>query len=213
MIFDISSLDEAIAFLQSPIGGVIFIPLYAIWVTFLLPGVWASMLAGALYGTWSGSFIVFVGACLGAEVSFFLGRTFCRQWVLDKISQVPKVKALEQGISREGLKLVLLTRLSPVFPFSLLNFIYGVTQVSFKDYSIGLIGILPGTILFCGLGAIAGDIARFGEVLSSQDKSLASLVIRIVSVSATIVTVFILTNSIKRSLKDVDDQLNQISED
>ena len=52
--------------LQSPAGALVFIPLYALWVTLLLPGVWASMLAGALYGTWWGSLIVFVGACLGA---------------------------------------------------------------------------------------------------------------------------------------------------
>lgn len=51
--------------LQSPAGALVFIPLYALWVTLLLPGVWASMLAGALYGTWWGSLIVFVGACLG----------------------------------------------------------------------------------------------------------------------------------------------------
>jgi hypothetical protein len=63
--------------LQSPAGAIAFVPLYALWVTLLLPGVWASMLAGALYGTWWGSLIVFVGACLGAEAAFLLGAPGC----------------------------------------------------------------------------------------------------------------------------------------
>ena len=107
--------------LQSPLGAVAFVPLYALWVTLLLPGVWASMLAGALYGPWWGSLIVFVGACLGAEAAFLLGRTWLREWARRRLSAVPKLQAVEQAVSREGLKLVLLTRLSPAFPFSLLN--------------------------------------------------------------------------------------------
>ena len=66
--------------LRSPAGALAFVPLYALWVTLLLPGVWASMLAGALYGTWWGSVLVFLGACLGAEAAFLLGRTWIRDW-------------------------------------------------------------------------------------------------------------------------------------
>ena len=63
-------LPDVLELLRSPAGALLFVPLYALWVTFLLPGVWASMLAGALYGTWLGSALVFVGACLGAGVVF-----------------------------------------------------------------------------------------------------------------------------------------------
>ena len=65
--------DALLAWLASPAGALLFVPLYAIWVTLLLPGIWASMLAGALYGTWWGSLIVFAGATLGAEAAFLLG--------------------------------------------------------------------------------------------------------------------------------------------
>jgi hypothetical protein len=64
------SLDAVVEALASPLGAIAFVPLYALWVTLLLPGVWASMLAGALYGTAWGSVVVFVGACLGAELVF-----------------------------------------------------------------------------------------------------------------------------------------------
>lgn len=194
-----SGLDYWLPLLRSSLGVILFVPLYAIWVTLLLPGVWASMLAGALYGTWLGSFLVFVGACLGAEAAFLLGRYWLRDWARRRLAAVPKLQAVEQAVSREGLKLVLLTRLSPVFPFSLLNLAYGLSEVSLRDYSIGLIGILPGTILFCGLGALAGDVARFGDVLSGQaDPVIWTL--RIVGVLATIAVVWLVGQAAKRAL-------------
>ena len=185
--------------LRSPAGALAFVPLYALWVTLLLPGVWASMLAGALYGTWWGSLIVFLGACLGAEAAFLLGRTWLRNWARRRLAAVPKLLAIEQAVSREGLKLVLLTRLSPAFPFSLLNFAYGLSEVSLCDYSIGLIGILPGTILFCGLGALAGDVARFGDVLSGEANA-GTWALRLGGLLATVASVWFAGKAAQRAL-------------
>ncbi|CAK6699521.1 hypothetical protein OGCDGJMD_02675 [Cyanobium usitatum str. Tous] len=196
-------LDQLLPALRSPAGALAFVPLYALWVTLLLPGVWASMLAGALYGTWWGSLIVFVGACLGAEAAFLLGRTWLRNWARRRLAAVPKLLAIEQAVSREGLKLVLLTRLSPAFPFSLLNFAYGLSEVSLRDYSIGLIGILPGTILFCGLGALAGDVARFGDVLSGEADA-GTWALRIGGLLATVASVWLVGRAAQRALQVKD---------
>jgi uncharacterized membrane protein YdjX (TVP38/TMEM64 family) len=194
-------VQQLLLVLRSPAGALAFVPLYALWVTLLLPGVWASMLAGALYGTVWGSLIVFVGACLGALAAFLLGRTWLRDWARRRLAGVPKLQAVEQAVSREGLKLVLLTRLSPAFPFSLLNLAYGLSAVSLRDYTIGLIGILPGTILFCGLGALAGDVARFGAVLSGQaDAGTWSL--RVLGVLATVGAVGLAGRAARRALQD-----------
>ena len=187
--------------LQSPLGAVAFIPLYALWVTLLLPGVWASMLAGALYGPWWGTVIVFVGACLGAEAAFLLGRHWLRDWARARLAALPKLQAVEQAVSREGLKLVLLTRLSPAFPFSLLNLAYGLSEVSLRDYSVGLIGILPGTILFCGLGALAGDVARFGDVLAGRADA-GTWALRIIGVLATVGAVWLAGRAAQKALRD-----------
>jgi uncharacterized membrane protein YdjX (TVP38/TMEM64 family) len=196
-------IDQLLAALRSPGGAVAFVPLYALWVTLLLPGVWASMLAGALYGPVWGSVLVFIGACLGAEAAFLIGRHWLRDWTQRRLQALPRLRAVEQAVSREGLKLVLLTRLSPAFPFSLLNLAYGLSAVSLRDYSLGLIGILPGTILFCGLGALAGDVARFGSVLSGQaDASAWSL--RIVGVLATVAVVVLVGRAAERALKAED---------
>jgi uncharacterized membrane protein YdjX (TVP38/TMEM64 family) len=197
--FSPDGLTPALAALQSPWGALVFVPLYALWVTLLLPGVWASMLAGALYGTAWGSVVVFVGACLGALAAFLLGRTWLRDWARRRLAAVPKLQAVEQAVSREGLKLVLLTRLSPAFPFSLLNLAYGLSEVSLRDYTIGLIGILPGTILFCGLGALAGDVARFGEVLSGEADA-GTWTLRVVGILATLGSVWLVGRAARRAL-------------
>ena len=196
-------LQQLLPALQTPAGALVFIPLYAIWVTLLLPGVWASMLAGALYGTLWGSVLVFIGACLGAEAAFLLGRTLLRDWSRRRLAAVPKLQAVEQAVSREGLKLVLLTRLSPAFPFSLLNLAYGLSEVSLRDYTIGLIGILPGTILFCGLGALAGDVARFGAVLSGEADA-GTWALRVVGIAATVAVVWLVGRAAQRALQASD---------
>ena len=198
-VLDGASLEALLAALASPLGAMAFVPLYALWVTLLLPGVWASMLAGALYGTLWGSVIVFVSACLGAEAAFLLGRHWLRDWARRRLAAAPKLQAIERAVSREGLRLVLLTRLSPAFPFSLLNLAYGLSEVSLRDYTLGLIGILPGTILFCGLGALAGDVARFGSVLSGQADA-GTWALRLVGLAATLAVVWIVGRAAQRAL-------------
>jgi uncharacterized membrane protein YdjX (TVP38/TMEM64 family) len=102
-------------------------------------------------------------------------------------------------VSREGLRLVLLTRLSPAFPFSLLNLAYGLSEVSLRDYSIGLIGILPGTVLFCALGALAGDVTRFSTVLAGQADPL-TWAVRILGIGATVAVTLLVTRVARRAL-------------
>jgi uncharacterized membrane protein YdjX (TVP38/TMEM64 family) len=96
---------------------------------------------------------------------------------------------------------VLLTRLSPAFPFSLLNLAYGLSDVSLRDYNLGLIGIIPGTILFCALGALAGSAARFGEVLAGETTPQA-WVLRVVGVLATVAVVWLVARAARKALQE-----------
>lgn len=190
---------------QSPLGLALFVPLYALWVTLLLPGVWLSMVAGVLYGPWLGSLVVFLGACAGAELVFLLARSRWRDWARRRLQASPRLQRLEQAVGREGLRLVLLTRLSPLFPFSLLNLAYGLSPVSVRDYSLGLLGILPGTVLFCALGALAGDVARFAEVLQGgSDPRL--WILKLLGVAATIAVMVIVTRLGRQALEAADPQ-------
>ena len=193
-------------FFHSFIGIFSFISLYALWVIFLLPGLWPSMLAGVIYGSFLGSAFVFLGAFLGAQITFLLGRKFFKTSIQRRISAFPKFQAVQQAVSKEGLKLIILTRLSPAFPFSLLNLIYSLSDVSLRDFTIGLIAIFPGTLLFCGLGAVAGDIAKFNTVLDAQ-KDTISIAYSCTGVIATFLVVFLVAKTANKILKEFDQSL------
>jgi len=193
--------DQLFTWLRSPVGAAAFVPLYALWVTLLLPGVWAAMLAGVLYGPLWGSVLVFAGACLGAEAVFLAGRSRWRGWARRRLARSPRLLAVERAVCRQGLAVVLLTRLSPAFPFSLLNLAFGLSEVSLRDYSIGLIGILPGTVLFCALGAAAGDPRCFSALLSGPADGF-TWAARLIGVGATVVLVLLVNRQVRRALEE-----------
>ena len=189
-------VNNLIPFLSSPFGILVFALVYVFWVSCLLPGSWLSMLSGFLYGTWLGSSVVFVGAFVGAHLTFYLGRTFLKEWAQKKVSNFPKIQLMEKAVKREGLKVILLTRLSPLFPFGLLNFTYGLSEVKLLDFTLGMIGIIPGTILYCSLGSLALKVSNFGDVLSGRSQ-LGSFVWSLISIFSTILIIILILRSIR----------------
>ena len=194
-------VNNFIPFLSSSFGILFFALIYVFWVSCLMPGSWLSMLSGFLYGTWLGSLIVFVSAFIGAHLTFYLGRTFLRKWAQKKVLNFPKVQIMEKAVQREGLKVILLTRLSPLFPFGLLNFTYGLSEVKVRDFTIGMIGILPGTILYCSLGSLALKVSNFGEVLSGRS-DLSTFIWSLTSILSTILIVVLVLRSIRKINQD-----------
>ena len=194
-------INNFIPFLSSSFGILFFALIYVFWVSCLLPGSWLSMLSGFLYGTWVGSLIVFVGAFLGAHLTFYLGRTFLRKWAQKKVLNFPKVQIMEKAVQREGLKVILLTRLSPLFPFGLLNFTYGLSELKVRDFTIGMIGILPGTILYCSLGSLALKVSNFGAVLSGRSDT-SSFIWSLISILSTILVVILVLRSTRKLNQD-----------
>ena len=198
MSYNVETLvNNFIPFLSSPFGILVFALVYVFWVSCLLPGSWLSMLSGFLYGTWLGSSVVFVGAFIGAHLTFYLGRTFLKEWAQKKVSNFPRIQIMEKAVKREGLKVILLTRLSPLFPFGLLNFTYGLSEIKVRDFTLGMIGILPGTILYCSLGSLALKVSNFGEVLSGRSET-SSFIWSLISILSTILIVILILRSIRK---------------
>ncbi|WP_320663615.1 TVP38/TMEM64 family protein [Prochlorococcus sp. MIT 1223] len=198
-----SFLQDYLNFFDTSTGVFLFILFYALWITCLLPGLWPSMLAGALYGSFFGTIFVFMGAFIGAELTFYLSRKYFRDWSQRRIANFPRFQIIKKALSKEGLKLIILTRLSPVFPFSILNLFYGLSEVTFLDYSIGITAILPGTILYCGLGSLAGDIANFDTVLSNKDDT-TSLFFSLLGVVATFAVIWIASKAAQKALQEFE---------
>ena len=199
-------LETSLHFFYTPLGVFSFICLYAIWVICLLPGLWLSMLAGVLYGSFNGAIVVFSGAFIGAEITFLIGRKFLRNWSQRRIAQFPKLSIVAKAVSEEGLRLIFLTRLSPAFPFSLLNLVYGLSEVTIRDFSIGMVAIIPGTYLYCSLGDLAGDIAKFKDVLSSRN-DIGSLSISVLGLLATVAVVWFTSQAARKALQEFDSSI------
>jgi uncharacterized membrane protein YdjX (TVP38/TMEM64 family) len=144
-------------------GPFIFIAVYIAACILFVPGSILTLGAGVLFGVVKGSVIVSVAATLGATCAFLVGRYFARDWVAKKIEGNPKFKAIDEAVAREGWKIVGLVRLSPLFPFNLLNYAFGLTKVSLRDYFLASwIGMIPGTVMYVYIGSLAGDLARLG---------------------------------------------------
>ena len=127
-------------------GLVVFALLYMLACVLMIPGLILTLGAGAIYGLAAGTALVSVSSTLGATAAFLVGRYFARSWVSKQTEGNEKFSAIDSAVGREGWKIVGLTRLSPIFPFNLLNYAYGLTKVSARDYILASwIGMIPGT--------------------------------------------------------------------
>ncbi|MFE1748868.1 TVP38/TMEM64 family protein [Coleofasciculus sp. H7-2] len=183
---------------------VTFIVIYILATVLFIPGSILTLGAGVVFGVILGSFYVFIGATLGATAAFLVGRYLARGWVSKQIENNPKFKAIDQAVAKEGLKIVLLTRLSPVFPFNLLNYSFGITQVSLKDYFLASIGMIPGTVMYVYIGSLAGSIATIGAANQpkNSETEIAQWVIRVVGFIATVAVTIYVTRIARKALEE-----------
>ena len=129
--------------------------LYAGCNVLLLPGGVLSVGAGFFFGLWWGFAIALLGNVGGAAISFFISRSVGRQWLRRKLSRNRTFVALEPAIDKEGWKIILLSQLHPLFPTSLLNYLYGLTRIRFKTCMLWVaVGQAPGLFLYSYLGTL-----------------------------------------------------------
>jgi uncharacterized membrane protein YdjX (TVP38/TMEM64 family) len=182
-------------------GPVIFVAAYVLATVFFLPGSVLTIGAGALFGVVKGTILVSVAATLGAVCAFLVGRYLARDWVERKIEGNAKFRAIDDRVAEEGWKIVGLTRLSPIFPFNLLNYAYGITKVSLRDYFLASwIGMLPGTVLYVYIGSLAGDLAVSGAAGGSA--TAARWIFRGVGLLATAAVTVIIARIARSALRE-----------
>lgn len=198
-------LKDALQWIDSlgTVGAIAFIAIYIVATVAFLPGSILTLGAGVLFDVFWGSVYVFIGATLGATAAFLIGRYLARNWVIKKIADNKKFAAIDNAVGREGLKIVLLTRLSPIFPFNLLNYAFGVTAVSLKDYFLGCVGMIPGTIMYVYIGSLAGNLALIGTE-NQPTNSTFTWIIRIVGFIATVAVTIYVTKIAKKALEIID---------
>ena len=179
-------------------GPVIFIIIYIVACILLFPAAILTLGAGVIFGVVKGSVIVSISATLGATAAFLVGRylagTGCR-----KIEGNRKFQSIDEAVAREGWKIVGLTRLSPVFPFVLLNYAYGLTKVSLRDFFFASwIGMMPATVMYVYIGSLAGDLAKLGA--GGRARTAGEWVLYGVGFLATVAVTVFVTRIARRAL-------------
>ena len=180
-------------------GPVIFIIIYIVACILFIPGTILTLGAGVIFGVVKGSVIVSISATLGATAAFLVGRYLARDWVAGKIEANPKFQSIDEAVAKEGWKIVALTRLSPVFPFVLLNYAYGLTKVSLRDFFFASwIGMMPATVMYVYIGSLAGDLAKLGA--GGRARTAGEWVLYGVGFLATVVVTVFVTRIARRAL-------------
>jgi uncharacterized membrane protein YdjX (TVP38/TMEM64 family) len=183
------------------LGMLIFIALYIAACVLFLPGVILTLGAGVIFGVVKGSILVSIGSTIGAACAFLVGRYLARDWIAGRISRNEKFKAIDEAVGREGWKIVLLTRLSPVFPFNLLNYAFGLTKVSLKHYFFASwLGMIPGTVMYVYIGSLAGGLASLGS--GERSRSAGEWVLYGVGLLATLAVTIFVTRLAKKALAE-----------
>ena len=153
---------------MGPLGVVYFGILYVVAELLAIPATPLTLSAGYLFGLSEGITVVLAAGTLSAMIGFVIGKTFLRGWVENLLEENPKFKKLDSAIGSEGFKLLCLVRLSPIFPFALINYTYGASSISFPTFVVGtLLGFTPSTIGYVYTG-LAGKELLSGDAASQQ---------------------------------------------
>ena len=181
---------------------VAFVIGYAVATVAFVPGSLLTLAAGALFGLVRGTIVVLAGATLGASAAFLIARHLARDAVARRLAGDARFAAIDRAIGAEGRRIVLLLRLSPAFPFNLLNYALGLTRVRFADFLIASVGMLPGTLVYVYSGKVVGDVTRLAGGARAE-RGAGYYAVLVVGLAATVVATALVTRTARRALEDV----------
>ncbi|MBW4575471.1 MAG: TVP38/TMEM64 family protein [Aphanothece sp. CMT-3BRIN-NPC111] len=199
-----SGLQSALQWINSlgTWGAATFIVIYIFATVLFVPGSLLTLGAGVLFGVIWGSIFVSIAATLGATAAFLVGRYLVRGWVAKQLEGKDNFQAIDRAVAREGWKIVGLTRLSPIFPFNLLNYAFGITQVSLRDYFFASwIGMIPGTVMYVYIGSLFGSLATLATGIQERSRTPTEWVLYAVGLIATVAVTVYVTRIAKTALE------------
>jgi uncharacterized membrane protein YdjX (TVP38/TMEM64 family) len=186
-------------------GPLVFVAGYAGATVAFIPGSLLTLAAGAIFGLAKGTAYVFIGATLGSALAFLVARYVARQAVERRLEGHPTFDVVDKACGREGLKIVFLLRLSPAFPYNLLNYALGLTSVRFRDYFIASLGMIPATFLFVYYGKALGSLAAVAGG-APIERGTEYWVVLGLGLVATLVVTTLVTRLARKALKqEVED--------
>ena len=142
-----------------PWAPVLFVLIYVVGTVLLAPSFFLTVAAGAMFGVWRGSIVVFIGASLGASSVYALVSPMAESRWLARITRDRRVAAVRNAVAGEGVWLMFLLRLSPLIPFNILNYTLALSAVRYRDFAFGFLGMIPAIFMYTYYGKVVGDFA------------------------------------------------------
>jgi uncharacterized membrane protein YdjX (TVP38/TMEM64 family) len=181
-------------------GWLTYLLLYSLACLFFVPGSLMSIGAGAIYGFWGGLTLALLGNGLSALLSLLITRYLLQNWAARYFARHPTMEDLGNAVQEDGWKIVCLTHLSPIMPFSLVNYAFGLTKISATEFLLAtILGGVPASIIYVYLGTLAGS---FGELSTDlHQHRMLIWFLRILGLTATIVLTIYIARRANQALK------------
>lgn len=200
---------ESLSTMPTWLSSFAMIGMYSLALVLFCPGTPFNLACGFLFGIWLGFGVAFGGCCLGATCAFGFGRTIARSWVKRKLQHRASFQAVDWAIQKNGVYIVFLTRLSPLFPFPLLNYGFGITKVSLWQYLIGTsAGVFPATIAYTYLGTLMRNLTDMWD--SQQSSSVGNVVWLVAGAVMTALSIVIISYITKRAITNATKEYEQL---
>ena len=180
-------------------GAVLFVGLYVIASVAMAPAFVLTFAAGAVWGLWRGSILVYIGAVLGASAVYFLAARLVRTRVITWIDREPRLAMVRRAVAEQGVWLMFLLRLSPLVPFVQLNYVLVLSGVRYRDFLIATLGMWPTIVMYVYYGKVVGDVAALAAGVAPP-RGTEYYVMLVVGLVATIVASTMITRAAKKAM-------------
>jgi uncharacterized membrane protein YdjX (TVP38/TMEM64 family) len=179
---------------------VLFILLYVAAAVTLAPAFFLTVAAGAIFGVWWGSVIVFIGASLGASAVYALASPLGRSRWMERVTRDPRVAAVRTAVAGEGIRIMLLLRLSPLVPYNILNYALALSGVRYPDFVVALLGMIPAILMYTYYGKVVGDVAALAAGVSPP-RGPEYYGLLVVGLIAIVVSTMLITRAARRAIE------------
>jgi uncharacterized membrane protein YdjX (TVP38/TMEM64 family) len=183
-----------------PWGPILFALLYVAAAVTMAPAFVLSVAAGALFGVWEGSLLVFVSATLGATASYGVARALAGTRVVAWIMRDRRVSVVRRAVAHEGVWVQFLLRLSPIVPYVLLNYALGLSRVRVRDFLVACFGMIPTIVMYAYYGRVVGDVAKIAAGIAPP-RGREYYILLVVGLIATVVATMAITRAARRAIE------------
>ncbi|PYR66256.1 MAG: hypothetical protein DMF88_16955 [Acidobacteria bacterium] len=181
-------------------GPILFVLLYVAAAVTMAPAFVLSVAAGALFGVWRGSLLVFVSATLGAMAAYGVARAVTGTRFVKWVMRDRRVEVVRRAVAHRSVWVQFLLRLSPIVPYVLLNYALGFSRVRIRDFLVACFGMIPTIVMYVYYGRVVGDVAKIAAgVAPPRGREYYGLLV--VGLMATVVATMVITRAARRAIE------------